>query len=123
MNGPLLQLINGLTQGRPEVVVAALVVGVLLILVCFPFHEYAHAYVATRLGDDTPRLMGRVTLNPIAHLDPIGSILFLLFGFGWAKPVPVNAHRLNGNSRTSFAIVALAGPASNVILAVGFAAI
>ena len=55
------------------VVVAALVVGVLLILVCFPFHEYAHAYIATRLGDDTPRLMGRVTLNPIAHLDPVGS--------------------------------------------------
>jgi Zn-dependent protease len=121
MNGPLAQLIQGLGQGRPDIVVAALVVAVILLLICFPIHEFAHAYVASRLGDDTARLMGRVTLNPLAHLDPWGSVLFLVFGFGWAKPVPVSPRRLNGNPRTSNAIVALAGPASNVLLAIGFA--
>jgi Zn-dependent protease len=84
-------------------------------------HEFAHAFVASALGDDTARLMGRLTLNPMAHLDPIGSILFLLTGFGWAKPVPVSVYRLNGNHRTSYALVSLAGPASNVILAILFA--
>jgi Zn-dependent protease len=75
------------------------------------------------LGDDTGEREGRITLNPIAHLDPIGAILFALFGFGWAKPVPVNLRYLNGNPRTSFAIVALAGPVSNILLAALFAII
>lgn len=123
MNGPLLQLIQGLTQGRPEIALAGLVVGVLLMLICFPVHEFSHALVATALGDDTARLQGRLTLNPLAHLDPIGSLLFLVTGFGWAKPVPVLPYRLNGNPRTSFALVSLAGPASNVILAILFALI
>jgi Zn-dependent protease len=121
MNGPLLQLIQGLTQGRPDIALAGLVVGVLLILICFPVHEFSHALVATALGDDTARQQGRLTLNPLAHLDPIGTLLFLVTGFGWAKPVPVLPYRLNGNARTSFALVSLAGPASNVILAVVFA--
>ncbi|MCL4507106.1 MAG: site-2 protease family protein [Chloroflexi bacterium] len=121
MNGPLSQLLQGISQGRPDIILSALVVVVLLLLVCFPVHEFAHALVATKLGDDTPRLYGRVTLNPIAHLDLFGSILFLIFGFGWAKPVPVLPNRLNGNPRTSMAIVAFAGPASNVLLAVAFA--
>ena len=121
MNGPLIQLIQGVSQGRPEIVISALVVAALLLLICFPVHEFAHALVATNLGDDTPRLMGRVTLNPMAHLDPFGSLLFLIGGFGWAKPVPVSTYRLNGNPRTSYALVALAGPASNVLLAIAFA--
>ena len=121
MNGPLSQLFQGLSPGRPEIILAALVVSALLQLICFPVHEFAHAYVATILGDDTPRLMGRVTLNPLAHLDPFGSLLFLVGGFGWAKPVPVSTYRLNGNPRTSYALVALAGPASNVLLALAFA--
>jgi Zn-dependent protease len=123
MNGPLLQLIQGLTQGQPEIALAGLVVGVLLILICFPVHEYAHALTATMLGDDTAQRQGRLTLNPLAHLDPIGSLLFLVTGFGWAKPVPVLPYRLNGNARTSFALVSIAGPVSNVILAVIFALI
>jgi Zn-dependent protease len=84
-------------------------------------HEFAHAWTATKLGDDTARLMGRLTLNPLAHLDPVGTLLFLIAGFGWAKPVPVNTYRLRGNPRTSFALVALAGPVSNLILAIFFA--
>ena len=120
MNGPLLQLIQGLTQGRPEIALAGLIVGVVLILICFPVHEFAHAFVANALGDDTARLQGRLTLNPLAHLDPVGSLLFLVTGFGWARPVPVVPYRLNGNARTSFALVSLAGPASNVLLAILF---
>jgi Zn-dependent protease len=121
MNGPLAQLIQGISQRSPELILSSLVIMVLLLLICFPVHEFSHALVATNLGDDTARLMGRITLNPLAHLDPYGSILFLLFGFGWAKPVPVNPYRLNGNPRTSMALVALAGPASNVLLAIAFA--
>jgi Zn-dependent protease len=121
MRGPLLQLISGLGERDITVIFSSLLVIVLLLLVCFPVHEFAHAYVATKLGDDTARLMGRVTLNPLVHLDLFGSLLFLIAGFGWAKPVPVNPYRLNGNPRTSYAIVALAGPASNVILAILFA--
>ncbi len=121
MSGPLLQFIQGLTTGRPDVALAGLVVGVLLILICFPVHEFSHALVASALGDDTARQMGRLTLNPLAHLDPIGSVLFLLTGFGWAKPVPVSVYRLNGNYRTSYALVSLAGPVSNIVLAILFA--
>jgi Zn-dependent protease len=123
MNGPLIELIQGIGAGDVAIVISALVVIIVLLLVCFPVHEFAHAYVATKLGDNTPSLMGRVTLNPLAHLDPFGSLLFLLAGFGWAKPVPVSPYRMNGDPRTSHAIVALAGPASNILLAILFAAL
>jgi Zn-dependent protease len=123
MSGPLFQLVQGFRQGSPEIIISTLLVIGILLLICFPFHEFAHAYTATRLGDDTARLMGRLTLNPLAHLDVFGSILFLIAGFGWAKPVPVTPYRLNGNARTSMALVALAGPASNVFLAILFALI
>jgi Zn-dependent protease len=89
------------------------------ILFALTVHEFSHAYVASRLGDPTARLLGRLTLNPIAHLDPIGSILLLLVGFGWAKPVPVDARYLKHPHRDMMWI-ALAGPASNVILAALF---
>jgi Zn-dependent protease len=69
---------------------ATLIARIIVLLVAFTIHEFAHAWTATRFGDDTPRLNGRLTLNPIAHLDPMGSLLLLVAGFGWAKPVPVN---------------------------------
>ena len=78
-------------------------------------HEFAHAYMAYRLGDKTAAYAGRLTLNPLAHLDPIGSAMLLIFGFGYAKPVPVNAANLN-NPRQDMVKVAFAGPASNFIL-------
>ncbi len=81
-----------------------------------PFHEFAHAYVATKLGDNTARYNGRLTLNPLAHLDPIGSIMILFVGFGFAKPVPVNPMAFK-NRRRDMAIVAAAGPISNILLA------
>lgn len=79
-------------------------------------HEFAHAKVADMLGDSTPRSMGRLTLNPVAHLDLIGSIAFLIGGFGWAKPVMVDTSNFR-NPRTDYALVSIAGPASNVLMA------
>jgi Zn-dependent protease len=80
-------------------------------------HEFAHAWTAWRLGDDTPYYQGRVTLNPASHLDPIGSLMFLLIGMGWGRPVlynPANLHR-----KVDELLVALAGPASNLLFALG----
>ncbi len=88
----------------------------IVILVAFPFHEFAHALAAYRLGDSTARLFGRLTLDPRAHLDPMGAILLLLAGFGWAKPTPVSPFNLRGG-RSGEALVALAGPLSNFALA------
>lgn len=81
------------------------------------FHEFSHAWAANELGDNTAARTGRLTLNPLAHLDPIGSVLVLLFGFGWAKPTPVNPWRLRGGPRRGSAIVSFAGPASNFFFA------
>jgi len=86
------------------------------ILAALTIHEFAHGYVAWKLGDPTARMEGRLTLNPLAHLDPIGTILLFLFYFGWAKPVPVNPFYFR-RPRTDMIWVALAGPASNVVLA------
>ena len=83
------------------------------IIIAFAYHEAAHALVADRLGDSTPRAYGRMTLNPIAHLDRTGLILVLLFGFGWAS-TPVNPYQLRGNRYRSHAIVAVAGPVANL---------
>jgi len=81
------------------------------------FHEFAHAWMAYRLGDRTAAQMGRLTLNPISHLDPVGSIALLLMGFGWAKPVPVDSRYLK-NPKEDMVKVAAAGPISNIILAI-----
>tara|TARA_Y100000588_G_scaffold78014_2_gene81441 strand:- start:3791 stop:4426 length:636 start_codon:yes stop_codon:yes gene_type:complete len=81
------------------------------------FHEFAHAWMAYRLGDSTAARMGRLTLNPMSHLDPIGSLALLLMGFGWAKPVPVDPRYLE-NPRQDMVKVAAAGPISNIILAI-----
>lgn len=119
--GPLGTILQGIESGRMDLVFGSLITLVLLLLIAFPLHELAHAVTARWLGDDTAERLGRVTLNPLKHLDPIGSILFVLTGFGWAKPVPVSMYRLRGNPRTSFAIVALAGPLTNLALAAIFA--
>ncbi|MCS7283776.1 MAG: site-2 protease family protein [Anaerolineae bacterium] len=89
----------------------------IVLLVGLPLHEWAHAWSADRLGDDTPRWEGRLSLNPLAHLDILGAILILLTGFGWAKPVPVNPYRMRTNPRTGMALSSFAGPASNLLLA------
>ena len=81
------------------------------------FHEFSHALSANRLGDLTATRQGRLSLNPIAHLDPLGSVMILLAGFGWGKPVPVNAYNLQAGERSGMALVAAAGPVSNVLMA------
>jgi len=94
----------------------------IFLLVGFPVHEFAHAFVAYRLGDATAKLFGRLTLNPVAHFDPIGGLLLVVsvlgggFVFGWAKPTPVNPSNLRDRRNGELA-VALAGPASNLIMA------
>jgi Zn-dependent protease len=82
-----------------------------------PIHEWAHAWTAFQLGDDTAARRGRLTINPLAHLDPIGAISLAIFHFGWGKPVPVNPYRLRGDMRRSHALVSIAGPFSNLVLA------
>ena len=88
----------------------------LAVLITLTIHEYSHGYAAYKLGDNTAKNLGRLTLNPIAHIDPVGALCMLFFRFGWAKPVPVNMRNLK-NPRRGFAIVALAGPLSNLITA------
>lgn len=92
----------------------------LTMLLVLPLHELAHAWTARCLGDDTAECQGRITLNPFAHLDPLGSALIMLTGFGWAKPVPVNPLRMK-KYRAGFALTALAGPASNILAAIAAA--
>jgi len=87
-----------------------------VLLFALVFHEFSHAWVANKLGDPTSRVAGRLTLNPIAHLDPIGGLMILFVGFGWAKPVPVDPRYLK-NPREDMMKIAFAGPASNLLLA------
>lgn len=100
-------------------VVIGLMVSVFVVFCTLPIHEYAHAFVATKLGDDTARLKGRLTLSPMAHIDPIGAIMILLVGFGYAKPVPVNPRKFK-NPKLGMALTALAGPVSNIVMALLF---
>ncbi len=86
------------------------------ILLALTFHEYAHAYVANRLGDDTAKQNGRLSLNPLRHLDPLGTIMIFLVHFGWAKPVPVNPYRLK-NPKKDMLWISAAGPLSNMAIA------
>lgn len=91
---------------------------IIVLVTAFTVHEFAHAWSADRFGDDTPRMHGRLTLNPLVHLDPIGSLLLILRGFGWAKPVPVNPYALQRYSPSAMMWVAFAGPFSNLVMAV-----
>jgi Zn-dependent protease len=106
-----------------DINVAQILIAFIVLLFSLTVHESAHAWTADRLGDPTARLLGRVSLNPIVHIDPIGTIVFPLIALashvpliGWAKPVPVNSSRL-GHPRRDFVLVAAAGPASNLVMA------
>lgn len=92
-------------------------IGICAILMAITFHEYAHGKVATLLGDSTPADQGRLTLNPFAHLDLIGTLLLVVAGFGWAKPVPVNPFNFRGDRQRGMMLVGIAGPATNLVLA------
>ncbi len=91
---------------------------VLTLIIALTVHEFSHAFIAYRFGDTTARDAGRLTLNPLKHLDVLGSLMLLLVGFGWAKPVPINPYALRRKSESAEMWVSLAGPASNLLLAV-----
>ncbi len=88
------------------------------LLLGLTLHEFAHAWVAHRLGDPTARNLGRLTINPLKHLDPLGTIFLLFFHFGWAKPVPVNPFHFRGDRQRGMLWVSLAGPVTNLLIAV-----
>jgi len=96
---------------------ATLISRIIILLTALTVHEFAHAWTADNFGDRTPRMNGRLTLNPAAHLDPIGSLMLIVAGFGWAKPVPVNLYALERSSPAAPMWVSLAGPVSNFLLA------
>ena len=103
--------------------ISTIILIAIFLLVAFPVHEFAHAFVAYRLGDGTAKLFGRLTLNPVVHFDPIGGLFLVITAllpggllFGWAKPTPVNPSNLR-DRRNGEVLVALAGPASNLIMA------
>ena len=95
------------------------------LLIAITFHEFAHAFVADKLGDDTPRRQGRLTLNPLAHLDPFGCLMLLFLGIGWGKPVSINPYNFHRkiSMRKGNALVSIAGPAMNFILVIVFSVI
>lgn len=102
--------------------ILSLIIRVPCVLWAISFHEFCHGYAAKLLGDPTAEMQGRLTLNPLKHFDPIGALMLLLVGFGWAKPVPVNT-RYFKNVRRDFVIVSLAGIAGNLLTALVFALI
>ena len=102
--------------------ILVIVIHLVILVLSIDVHEFAHAWAASLLGDNTARRLGRLTLNPLAHLDPAGTIMMVLsvlsgYGIGWGKPVPVNPYNLRPNPRTGNGLVALSGPMSNLILA------
>jgi len=98
--------------------ISTLIAHLFVLLTAFSVHEFAHAVTADYFGDDTPRMHGRLTLNPLSHLDPMGSLMLLVAGFGWAKPVPVNPYALERRSSAAPMLVSLAGPLSNLLMAI-----
>ena len=113
-------MLNALINGDIRGFIISLLLSLPIVLLSLSVHETAHGYVAYKLGDPTARSLGRLTLNPMKHLNPIGFLCMLLFGFGWANPVPINTRYFKKPKR-DMALSALAGPVSNLLLAVIFA--
>lgn len=110
----LFDLING--RLTFESAVATILAVLLIVFLVLPFHEWAHAFVGYKLGDVSVKYRKRLTINPIEHIDPLGALCLLLFGFGWAKPVPIDSRYFKKPKR-DMALVALAGPAANLVAA------
>lgn len=113
-------MLSSLFSGNIQMFVLELLLSLPVVFLALSVHETAHGYIAYKLGDPTAHSLGRLTLNPAKHLDPIGFICMVLFGYGWAKPVPINTRYFKKPKR-DMALCALAGPVSNILLAVIFA--
>lgn len=113
----LFNILRGNTSGIE--IIAGLFATAFVVFCTLPVHEFAHAWTATKLGDQTARLSGRLSLNPMRHLDPLGAIMIFLVGFGYAKPVPVNPRNFK-NPKAGMALTALAGPGANLLMAALF---
>lgn len=115
-------MLNTILRGDLTSIILSAFSLLIVLFVCFPVHECAHATVAKWLGDDTAERQGRVTLNPFAHLDILGTIGLILFGIGWAKPVPVQPYRCRKikSQKAAMALTAAAGPVSNVLISLIF---
>lgn len=112
----MISVISFLRQGEFLQAIIFILSGCFVVFVCAPVHEFAHGYAAYKLGDNTAKREGRLTLNPLAHIDIVGMIMILLFGFGFAKAVPVNMRNFK-NPKAGMALTGLAGPVSNLIMA------
>ncbi|MBQ8207680.1 MAG: site-2 protease family protein [Clostridia bacterium] len=109
-------MLSQLLSGDKDALIS-LLLSIPVILFSLSFHEAAHGYIAYKMGDPTAKNLGRVTLNPIKHLDPIGALCMLIFGYGWARPVPIVTRNFD-NPRKGMAITGIAGPISNLILGI-----
>ena len=112
----MLRFLNDFSD-NPSALIAYLAAFCVAFVTGIAFHEFSHAWTANELGDDTAKRLGRVSLNPIRHLDPLGTLLLLLIGFGWGKPTPVNPYRLRNGVKRGNLMVAAAGPLSNFFFA------
>lgn len=116
----MIELLN-LMFRDPQLFLVVVLAFLVALLLGLSFHEFSHALVGDALGDPTPRRQGRLSLDPSRHLDPLGSFMLLLAGFGWAKPVRINPFNLRFGPKVGMAVVAVAGPLSNFLLAAAFA--
>ena len=110
-------LFSILAGGNMREIIISILLTIPVVLISLSVHESAHGYIAMKLGDPTAYNLGRITINPMKHLDPLGSLCMLAFGYGWAKPVPINARNFK-NPKVGMALTAIAGPVSNIILGV-----
>ena len=109
-------LVRALFSGDITTLFVAALVALFLVFCIIPLHEFAHSFMAVKLGDNTPKHMGQYTLNPMAHIDPMGAILIALFGIGWGKPTPVNPNNFK-NRKVGMALTSFAGPFANLLCA------
>ena len=112
----MLSILSYLRQGEYLLALISILSSCFVVFCCLPVHELAHGWVAYKLGDTTAKDEGRLTFNPLAHLNPIGTIMIFLFGIGYARPVPVNPNRFK-HPKSGMALVSLAGPAANLLMA------
>lgn len=108
-------LLSALSSGNIIVIIMSVMASLFLVFCVIPLHEYAHGWMAYKMGDNTAKLRGQLTLNPLAHIDPIGAILIVLIGFGWGRPVPIDERNFK-NPRKGILLTALAGPVSSLLL-------